>query len=358
MNRLFLLGIVLIGMLTSCASTKNDTTISPYSTASMPIGQSALVYGLPQTRLFFEVEITKTTIKKGPYAAFANRMLGVPNVPTVDSESWLLKSIRISDRQEVDSRQFYSVTFTDYPQNLDKMLRFTKAGLILDLNVGNILIGRYQGQGNDDLQLSNAMARNISVEKVDTLYQSNNTDTSFVRIPVLQTRVMTKTTEELAREAADQIFNIRKWRVEVLRGDVEFVHDGISLKTVLQTLDKQEEQLLSLFVGVRVVDRQIHTFSILPEKPGATVDLFHFSERGGIVSRNAPGARAVWCEFGKVTVPVSVSPSITAKNIIYYRIPQVVEVSAGLERKAFVSEQVTVYQFGNLTSFPLAPTKK
>jgi hypothetical protein len=98
------------------------------------------VYGLPQTRLFFEVEMVKTIVKKGPYSEYASRMLGLQNAPTTDSESWQIKSIRISDRQEVDNKQLYALSFTDYPQNLDKLLRFTKNGLILDLNVGNVLV--------------------------------------------------------------------------------------------------------------------------------------------------------------------------------------------------------------------------
>ena len=360
MNRNIFLGIVVAGLISSCASTKNEmaTIISPYS-ASQPAGQSALVYGLPQTRLYFEVELVKTVIRKGPYAEYASRTLGLQNVPLRDSESWQIRSIRISDTQEVDSKQLYAVSFTDYPQNMDKLLRFTKEGLLLDLTVGHVLDNNQSnGKSGDDFQFVNMAVSNTTVEKVDTLYKPVETDTAFIHIPVLQRRVMSKTTEELAREAAEQIFDIRKMRLDVLRGDVDHPSDGAAFRLILQTIDTQEKQLLSLFIGAKIESRQTVTYSALPERQATNAELFYFSERAGIVSRNTAGAKPVWYETGKVTVPASVTPNRQANNIIYYRIPQVVEITAGVDKSTLVSKQLMVCQFGNIVSFPLvAPPK-
>ena len=360
MNKIFFLGIAVLIFLTSCASSKKESVfyISPYSSSAAltPVGQSALVYGLPQTRLFFEVEIVRTMVKSGPYAEYANRMLGLVNVPTRDSESWRIESIRISERQELDGKHLYAVSFTDYPQNVDKLLRFTKEGLLMDLNIGNVLVGsRSDGNRTDDFHLANMLVRNISVEKIDTLYQTINVDTAFIHIPVQQRRVISRTTEELARDAAEQIFELRKWRTDILRGDADYPSDGEAFLLLIQTFNRMEEQLLSLFAGAKIENRQTVTYSALPEKMATNTELFHFSDRAGIVSRNTSGAKAVWYETGKVTVPPSVSPSLQAKNIVYYRIPQTVEITAGIERNILVSELVSVCQFGNIVSFPLEP---
>ena len=348
--------IVLSGLLVSCASRKNDPTtfISPYSAVPPPVGQSALVYGLPQTRLFFEVELVRTVIKRGPYAEYANRMLGLVNVPTSDTDTWQIKSVQISDRREVDNSKLFAVSFTDYPQNIDRLLRFTREGLLMDLNIGNVLVNnRDLGKYTDDFQLVNMLVRNTSVERVDTLYQTVDLDTAFVHIPVLQRRVISRTTEELARDAADQIFDIRKWRTDILRGDVDYPADGEALMVLLNTFDRKEEHLLSLFIGAKSETRQVITYSALPDTSGTPVELFYFSERSGIVNRGASGARAVWYTINGATAPVSVVHSQQAKNIIYYRIPQIVEVTAGIDRNILVSEQVAIYQFGNIVSFPL-----
>jgi len=362
MKRNIFLGMVVAGLMTSCATTKNEpaTVISSYG-ASQPVGLSALVYGLPQTRLYFEVELVKTVFMKGPYAEYASRTLGLQNVPLNDSESWQMKSIHISDKKEVDNKQLYAVSFTDYPQNIDKLLRFTKEGLLLDLTISNVVINNQnQGKAGDDFQFVNMAVSNTTIERVDTLYKPVETDTAFIQIPVLQRRVTTKTTEEMAREAAEKIFDIQKIRMEVLRGDVEHPPaDGAAFKLVLQSLDAQEKQLLSLFTGAKIESRQILSYSVLPEKPiSNTEELFYFSEKTGIANRNTAGAKTVWYKIGNATVPASITTR-QANNIIYYRIPQVVEISAGMDNNTLVSEQVTVYQFGNIVSFPLvAPQKK
>ena len=359
MKSRILFGMVLAGWMASCASTKNETTTMPYSAPARE-GMSALVYGLPQTRLFFEVEMVKTLIKKGPYAEYADRMLGLQNVPMKDSESWQIKSIRINNRQELDNKQLYTVSFTDYPQNIDKLLRFTKAGLLLDVTVSNVLINNQtQRRNGDDFQFVHTAVGSTTIEKVDTVYTTIATDTAFVRIPVLQRKVMGKTTDEQAREAAQQIFNIRQSRLDMITGNTDYQPEGAALKLILQTFDTQEEQLMSLFNGVRIESRQIVTYSALPAKPETSAVLFYFSDRTGIVNQNTAGAKDVWYEVGKVVIPVSITPNQQNKNIIYYRIPQIVEVSAGMERNTLVREQVTVCQFGNIVSFPLmAPQKK
>jgi len=361
MNRNIVFGIVFAGLMASCAIRKNEsaTVISPHGTLQPAPGQSALVYGLPQTRLFFDVELVKTLIKKGPYAEYANQMLGLQNVPMKNSESWQIKSIRISDRQEIDNKQLYSLSFTDYPKNLDRLLRFTKEGLLLDVTVSNVLVSNQNhGKTGDDFQFVSTAVRSPIVEKWDTLFKTMLSDTAFVRIPVLQRKVMNKTIEEQAREAAQQIFNIRQSRLDVLTGNTDYQPDGVALKLVLQSFDTQEEQLLSLFNGAKIESQQIVTYSSLPEKPETNVELFYFSEKAGIVSNNTAGAKTVWYETGKATRPVSLSPELQSKNIIYYRIPQIVEVSAGVDQNTLMREHITIFQFGNIVSFPLTAPKK
>jgi hypothetical protein len=355
-NNIFGIFLVVL-ILASCASNKKKQPvfISPYTTASQPIGTSALVYGLPQTRLFFEVELQRTVVRKGPYSEFANRLLGLQNVPTADSESWQIKSIQIKERKEVDNRHLYALTFTDYPNNIDKLLRFTNEGLLLDLNIGNVLINsRNHGAEKDEVNFANNLPTRMMVERVDTVYNQVQTDTAFLRVPTLQRRQMSRTTSELAREAADQIFDIREWRIELLRGDVEYPSNPAAFMMGLQTLDKHEEQLISLFTGIKIEKKQTVTFSVLPERATVRGDLFHFSDRVGITTRTVPSAVAVWYEF-KIpqTNIISVSPTPQAENIIYYRIPQVVEVMVGLGANVLSVEQIPICQLGSVVSFPL-----
>ncbi len=358
MKKNILLGFAFTVLMSSCASAQKDVKTAPYN-SSAPTGQNAMVYGLPQTRLYFEVELVKTVIKKGPYAEYANRMLGLQNVPMKDSESWQIQAIRISDKQEIDNKQLYTVTYTDYPYNIDRMMRLTNQGLMLDISTDNVLIeSRRVGPSTEDIQFMNTAIRATTTEKVDTFYKTVLTDTAFVRIPVLQRKVLGKTAEEQAREAATQIFNIRQARFDILIGNTDYHPEGPALKLVLDAFNVQEEQLLSLFNGARVENRYVYTYSALPEKTASTSTLFYFSDRSGIVAKNTAGAKDVWYEIGKATVPPSITPSQQANNVIYYRIPQVVEISAGVGKDVMVNKQKAIYQLGNLVSLPLVAPKK
>ncbi len=352
----FLSGVLFATLLVSCATTKNETTISSYK--GQAIGTSALVYALPQTRLYFEVELVKTTIKKGPYAEYANRMLGLQNVPMKDSESWQIASVKINDQTEADNKHLYVLSYVDYPQNIDKLVRFTREGLIMDVTADNVLHSSLSVSGNEDVQFLNTAIQGMTTEKVDTFYKTILTDTAFVRIPVLQRKVSGKTTEEQAREAATQIFNIRQSRLDVLTGNTDYQPEGAALKLILQSLAAQEEQLMSLFNGAKVESRYIYTFSDLPDKPGMSSVLFYFSDRAGIVNRNTAGAKEVAYQMGSASAPPSINTTQSAKNIVYYRIPQIVEVSVSANKELIVSRQKAIYQLGNIVSFPLIDPKR
>jgi hypothetical protein len=355
MNMKNILYIATIACLfTACIAT-NKTTISPYSGST---GHNALVYGLPQTRLYFEVEIVQTIVKKGPYAEFATRLLGLQDVPLKDSESWKISSIRIYDKQEVNNNQLYTLSFIDYPQNINHLLRFTKSGLILDASADNVLINsRFSGSSNEDIRFINTVINSTVTEKVDTFYKTILTDTAFVRIPVLQRKVLAKTAEDQAREVANQIFKLREGRADFLAGNNDYKMDGNGLKLLLETLDSQEQQLLSVFSGAKVESRYIYTYSALPEDAGATTPLFYFSDKAGIVAKNAAGAKAVWYKTGDADADSNATPSQTS-NVVYYRIPQIVEVSAGVDKTTMVSKQKEIFQFGKIVTFPLLAPEK
>ena len=144
----------------------------------------------------------------------------------------------------------------------------------------------------------------------------------------------------------------------MITGNSDYQPEGAALKLILQSFDTQEEQLLSLFNGARIESRQIVTYPALPVKPETSAVLFYFSDKAGIVNKNTADARDVWYEVGKVVVPASITPNQQAKNVIYYRIPQIVEVSSGIDKNTLARDQVAVCQFGNIVSFPLmAPPK-
>jgi hypothetical protein len=209
----------------------------------------------------------------------------------------------------------------------------------------------------DDPHFTTAVINSTVTEQVDTLYKTIATDTAFVRIPVLQRKVMGKTTEDQAQEVANEIFDLRKKRIAAITGDTDYhFPDGTAMREILAAFDKQEEQLLSLFIGAKVETRYIHTYSAVPDHPGVSTPLFYFSDKKGIVAKNTPGAKSVWYKTGETDVPDQ--SKLASSNVVYYRIPQVVEVSAGVGKNLVAANQTTIYQFGRIVAFPLLAPKQ
>jgi hypothetical protein len=90
------LGLALIAL--SCTSTKNmaepQQVILPLSDKN-ELREGSIVYGLPRTVFTFTVEFERTIEKPGPYARYANDLLGLDNVITAESESWTINGIAV-----------------------------------------------------------------------------------------------------------------------------------------------------------------------------------------------------------------------------------------------------------------------
>ena len=102
------------------------------SSGSQPVGDKSIIYALPQTGISVTLEVTKTLIKKGPFAAYAQKYLHISNVPLEDSESWKITDVRISSQIEADPSQYYAITYKTYPENLSNLLSVSNKGIILD----------------------------------------------------------------------------------------------------------------------------------------------------------------------------------------------------------------------------------
>ena len=67
-----------------------------------------LTYSLPSTVLVLEVEAVRENVYAGPYAAYAEKYLGI-TVPQEDKQTYCLKSIKMTPLVEPDNSCRYSV---------------------------------------------------------------------------------------------------------------------------------------------------------------------------------------------------------------------------------------------------------
>jgi len=129
---------VLLGILVliySCLSSKiftdSKSVILPLSD-SAALRDGSIVYGLPRTVFTVVVDMERTIEKPGPYAQFADDLLGLTDIIKNESESWSIEGITVKTHDELDPSEFYVISSTSLFQT--NVLSLRKEGLILDLN--------------------------------------------------------------------------------------------------------------------------------------------------------------------------------------------------------------------------------
>jgi hypothetical protein len=111
------LSILLITLLLiySCASSNkladSNSVILPLSDSSA-LRDGSIVYGLPRTVFTVVVDMERTIEKPGPYAQFAEDLLGLTDVIKNENESWSIESITVKSHDELDPSEYYVISST------------------------------------------------------------------------------------------------------------------------------------------------------------------------------------------------------------------------------------------------------
>jgi hypothetical protein len=250
-----------------------DFNISRVQPGVKPTNQ-AIIYSLPRTSLKISIEVTKSIHKKGPYAEFANKYLGLTDVITTDSEVWHITGIDCHPVNEPDPLHYYGLTFKTLPSNVQSIYALHKHGILLDEPgaINEVFLEPAQDEyTGGKISLDPQFITEAITERTDTFYKTIMNDTAFVRIPVFKKQIHAKTFEELAKETAHELTKTRKRRIKLIRGEYDFHPDAATLRLMIDEMRKQEEIYLQLFQGLKVEQRYSYTFNILPAENLAKV---------------------------------------------------------------------------------------
>lgn len=307
------------------------------------------VYGLPRTA--FEVKVYYELVRKikGPYAAYADKYLGITRVTDRNERWWQITDIHIRSFTEPDPSQIYGLQNIQGQFNPDPFTHLSRQGLILHPGEKIWAEAHMDQPALSDL-VDPAWFTDLSVkrnlqEKTDTLYKTVLTDSSFIRIPVLKKQIVAKTTEEKAEEAANFLIKLRKRRFKLMSGQYEVYPEGTALETAVRELNALEEEYLSLFIGKTIKDSYVRSFIVVPVVEG-TIDLAWFSLAGGMMDRRTSEAERLQFKIG-VDDALPVSPRISPKeNTLFYRMPVPTAVSVNLGSEVRAVARTQVYQLG------------
>jgi hypothetical protein len=198
-------------------------------------------------------------------------------------------------------------------------------------------------------------------ERTETMYKTLVTDTSYVRVPVDRTIVEQKTTARKAEEAAEFILLLRTSRFDLITGQYEVYPEGEAMAAAIDRLDRLEKSYLSLFTGknLRTVHRR--EFFIVPGHGSSpsTHRLGMFSGQLGFVPEGLMEGLPLEVHLtpeGKTTNIENLYPQVPregSNNLLYYRLPDVVDLKVMLGEEILKEKRISVFQAGAVLTHPV-----
>jgi hypothetical protein len=341
--------------------------------AGLKAGDYAMYYSLPRTVFNIEVIVDKKVTKPGPFAAYAERFLGLTSVPMRDLVEYSIVEIRVNSHPEKDPTQMYRIETQGKP--IGARVSLTADGLIRGINLpfGPDMAAVQEGiQRLSERQFDVPQYTDLTLRKntepiPDTVYRLVRTDTTFMKIPLIRKEENQKSLLLQAKEAADNLMALRVGRFKLLNGDYAYVDndgsripEGTSLEVIVRELAVMEDGYVSLFAGRTQTNRETLKFTYTPAGQGSveTSTLCSFSSANGIEAPEATGADPVVLQLSKEEVnPMDQvqwdSDQKSEKTPgLAYRIPEKTRVEIKRAGEMLFSKEFLVAQNGRIDFVP------
>lgn len=296
MKRIMIPAVCAIALLWGPALTAQTPPAYPVFLSDQP---SAPAAALPYTTVKVYLTVEKETITAGPYARFAQRYLGVM-APLVDRQTYTITSARL----DYTAPDRMSEPLSPEPPAAERIM-------------SHIPDGR-----------------------------------GFVRSNPDRVSAIDKSTEEMARDAANTIFSIRKQRLEILTGEAGELYAG-GLEATFDELSRMENEYLALFLGRQTVGTEVHEIEVVPQSDRTSYIVCRFTEQDGILPDNDLGGQPVVLTLTPEKAAASVVSVKSGKQL--YRVADFADAKLAYEQKQLAKKRIPVYQFGTTVSAPAAP---
>ena len=240
----------------SLLTTLAQTAVSTYLPGVTPEGA---IYLLPKTGIRIAVQVEKTTYAPGELCKYAERYLRIKDVSPTPSVNYRITDIRQEAYAVADTSKHYAIKFD--AKTAATNVRLSDDGILLGINT-------------------------------DPQPQSKSLSTSH---PPLSTKIDPRqymneetlaagSTAKMAELIAQDIYEIRESRNLLVRGQADNMpKDGEQLRLMLNQLDKQDQAMTSLFIGITEKDTTEHTITVIPDKMSDQQVLFRFSQKLGLL---------------------------------------------------------------------------
>jgi hypothetical protein len=372
MNKLVLIiVVVIIGLFFSC---KPVIEVVPMSDTAYQINENGIVYHLPRTVFHVEVIVKHQLVVPGPYHKFANKYLSITDVPFQEEELYFMDEIKFNPITEPDpdaaylvlsNSQFPSFTFT--PENILCGVNLDSNDLCQHLDIETSRTTKLNQEFPESPFFTDLSVKRNFIDMLDTTYKVVEIDSVFQKIPVYNTVISSKDTEQKAEEAANFIIKLRKRRFKLEAGMNDNLAKGNALSQMIDELNKLEQEYLSLFIGKKFVEQTNYSVYYIPEMQveDKNIVLFWFSEEDGFSATETANSRPIQIKFKTLPQTKNVSKFYARQTEFepksqgfYYRIPGKCRLTIFDGNNIMSDEIFDVAQMGILNSLPASMFKK
>jgi hypothetical protein len=230
-------------VIASTFSTFAKTSVTPFDATKDHL--NGIVYALPKTQINVTITARHTIEKPGPFYQYAERYLATKEIITINNESWNIENIEIKSNAIADPNRTFQVAIDN--NGIANNISFYKENIIAGINIES-----------DRFDKS---------DKYDTSDKSdkNNKSLSFDYSVLNEDALVATSIPKMAEMVARQIYHIRESRTAILTADLEQLPDGQAIATMLAQLEKEEAELIALFVGKTTFYTTTKTYTITPD---------------------------------------------------------------------------------------------
>jgi len=317
-------------------------------TAAACLAASALIlraqdfsYSLPSTTFVVEVDAVQEYFFAGPYAAFAQQMLGF-EAQKQNSVKARVTDIRLLPCVETDPNARFTAEL-----GLEHLLTMSSQGLVCfrDTLEARSLSWRFPKVPARDF--SDKGLTDSEKIRLESTLQMVQVDTGFVQRTVTREITETKTLEDKASEAAERILACRQERQNIAMGHTDATFSGEALKAALEELSRIEEENLALFRGYSVT-RPLHAVFDVRPSAGERVQryvAFLLSDTDGLKAEGRGTPFYLELEL-ESELPEPVDNNTGRRRVLHYREPAICKVRLTQDGLRLMETRVPVYQLG------------
>ncbi len=217
---------------------------------------------LPMAKLHIELDIVKTEYVRGELAEYTPHYFNDDSYNKNNIVVYTIDKVKILPHIQRDKNNVYYVQPVGETE-----LFFSPKGILYGINMD---VGKAKDISIEEniINLSQQEKRRpvlALATKFDTLITREITqDSTIIERRSVQRKMVKSQAEDLAKEMAQKIMDIREKRLVLISGPEDVHLDGKALKISLNELDKLENEYLFMFFGEKKITKQKIHFEISP----------------------------------------------------------------------------------------------